>query len=195
LIEVLGRCPIEHVAEVGYVFQEREEGTSKVTWKQYWEYLYHLLRLRMSSGRLGRLQQRFQFPLGRFLRFGVVGLGGLAVDMLALYLLFDVLGVGLTRSAILAAEIAIINNFYWNDLWTFGDLAKHQQGRRMVFKRFLKFNIVCIMGLILKVLLLNLFFNWLQVNVYGANLMAIAIVTCWNFWINLKLSWRVTQIE
>jgi dolichol-phosphate mannosyltransferase len=195
LIEVLGRCPIEQVAEVGYVFQERESGTSKVTWKQYWEYLDHLLRLRISSGRLGWLQQRFQFPLGRFLRFGLVGLGGLGVDMIALYVLFDGLGLGLTRSALLAAEIAIINNFYWNDRWTFGDLAKSQQKWPMVFKRFLKFNIVCIMGLILKVFLLNFFFNGLQVNVYVANLMAISIVTFWNFWINLKLSWRVTQIE
>jgi dolichol-phosphate mannosyltransferase len=28
-----------------------------------------------------------------------------------------------------------------------------------------------------------------------SKLVAIAIVTLWNFWINLKLSWRVTQIK
>jgi dolichol-phosphate mannosyltransferase len=195
LIEVLGRGAIAQIAEVGYVFQEREEGESKVTWKQYMDYIHHLLRLRIDSGRLGRLSERFRFPIGRFLRFGVVGISGLIVDMTSLYFLYEVVGMGLTRSAILAAEIAIINNFVWNDRWTFGDLARQQTRRGMVLKRFLKFNIVCLMGLILKVLLLNLFFNWLHVNAYVANLMAIAIVTLWNFWVNLKLSWRVTQVK
>ncbi|UIE38144.1 glycosyltransferase [Leptodesmis sichuanensis A121] len=195
LIEVLGRGAIDQIAEVGYVFQEREEGESKVTWKQYMDYVHHLLRLRVDSGRLGRWGERLHFPVGRFFRFGLVGISGLAVDMASLYILYDVLGMGLTRSAILAAEIAIINNFFWNDRWTFGDLAKQQSQRGMVIKRFLKFNIVCLMGLVLKVLLLNLFFNGFHINAYLANLMAITIVTFWNFWINLKLSWRVTQVR
>ena len=46
LIEVLGRCQINRITEVGYVFQERQEGASKVTWRQYLEYLMHLIRLR-----------------------------------------------------------------------------------------------------------------------------------------------------
>ncbi|ABG52831.1 Dolichyl-phosphate beta-D-mannosyltransferase [Trichodesmium erythraeum IMS101] len=46
LIEVLGRGNIYSVSEVGYVFQERLGGESKVTWKQYVEYLQHLLTLR-----------------------------------------------------------------------------------------------------------------------------------------------------
>jgi dolichol-phosphate mannosyltransferase len=195
LIEVLGRGAIDQIAEVGYVFQEREEGESKVTWKQYMDYVHHLLRLRVDSGRLGRWGERLHFPVGRFFRFGLVGISGLAVDMASLYILYDVLGMGLTRSAILAAEVAIINNFFWNDRWTFGDLAKQQSQRGMVIKRFLKFNIVCLMGLVLKVLLLNLFFNGFHINAYLANLMAIAIVTFWNFWINLQLSWRVTQVR
>jgi dolichol-phosphate mannosyltransferase len=117
------------------------------------------------------------------------------VDMGALYLLFDVLGMGLTRSAILAAELAIINNFVWNDRWTFADLSQKQRSKRMTIKRFLKFNVICVMGLILKVLLLNFFFNGLHLSPYVANFLAIAVVTFWNFWINLKLSWRVTQVR
>lgn len=195
LIEVLGRGAIGQIVEVGYVFNERETGESKVTWKQYTDYLSHLLKLRIASGRIGRLQRRLNFPLGRFLRFGLVGLSGVVVDMTALYVLFEVMGIGLTRSAILAAELAIINNFFWNDIWTFGDIARQQRQWKMVVKRFCKFNIVCLMGLILKILLLNLFFNGLHLNPYLANLLAIAIVTFWNFWINLKLSWRVTQVK
>ncbi|MEM9165371.1 MAG: glycosyltransferase, partial [Cyanobacteria bacterium P01_F01_bin.4] len=94
LLEVIGRGRIKEIAEAGYVFQERESGESKVTWKQYFEYIGHLVRLRtdksalaLSSGRLARLPQKF--PLGRFLRFGVVGFSGVFVDMAILFLLSD----------------------------------------------------------------------------------------------------------
>ena len=195
LLEVLGRGEIDQIAEVGYVFQEREAGESKVTWKQYRDYIHHLVRLRVSLGRLGRVSQRLNFPLARFSRFAFVGLSGLVIDMGLLYLLHGTLGFGLTRSAIVAAELAIINNFVWNDRWTFGDLAKQQQKRHQVIKRFAKFNLICLMGLILKILILNLLFNSLHLNPYLANFLAIAIVTLWNFWINLKLSWRITQVK
>ena len=196
LIEVLGRGKIEEIAEVGYVFQERQGGESKVTWKQYVEYLLHLLRLR-SRGRIGRLRQRLRFPMGRFIRFGCVGLSGVFVDMAVFYLLSDptTLAWGLTRSKIIAAEAAIINNFLWNDRWTFGDIASRQKGWRRRFKRLVKFNLICLTGLILNVLLLNLLFNLFGINRYVANLIAIAIVTLWNFWMNLKLSWRVTDVN
>jgi len=195
LIEVLGRGTIQQVAEVGYVFQERQEGESKVTWRQYLDYFHHLLRLRVARGRLGRIQHRLTFPMGRFLRFGVVGGSGVVVDMALLYLLHGVLGLDLTPSAIAAAEVAIVNNFIWNDRWTFGDLSREQRDWPRVLKRFLKFNLVCLMGLVWKVLLLNAFFNLLGMNAYVANLVAIAAVTLWNFWINLKLNWRVTQLK
>ncbi len=124
-----------------------------------------------------------------------MGLTGVFVDMAFLCLLSDpaALGWGLTLSKIIAAELAIINNFIWNDLWTFGDLSARQRGWNKHWKRFFKFNLICLAGLILSVLLLNLLFNGLGINRYLANFIAIAIVTVWNFWVNLKLSWRVTK--
>jgi dolichol-phosphate mannosyltransferase len=186
LIEVLARGRVPWIGEVGYVFQERQEGESKVTAKQYVDYLRHLLRLRLSLG-----------PIGRLLRFGVVGLSGVFVDMIVLYLLSDPssLGWNLTRSKIIASELAILNNFLWNDFWTFGDIARRQPGNRQRLKRLLKFNTICLAGLILNVLLLNFLFNVFGINRYVANLIAIAVVTLWNFWVNLKLSWRVTQVD
>lgn len=197
LLEVIGRGKIREIAEVGYVFCERKEGESKVTWKQYVEYIHHLIRLRISTGRIGRLRQLVNFPIGRFLRFGLVGLSGVFVDMAVLYLLSDpsTLALPLTRSKIIAGEIAIFNNFLWNDAWTFADISMRQQGWHQRLKRFLKFNIICLAGLILNVLVLNLVFNFLIPNRYVANLIAIAVATIWNFWVNLKLSWRVTDVK
>ena len=188
LIEVTARGAIRWIAEVGYVFRERESGESKVTWKQYLEYIQHLLRLRFDL-----------WPVKRFLRFGIVGFSGVFVDMTMLYLLSDpsALGWGLTRSKILASEVAIVNNFLWNDAWTFADLSSQQKGWNKRFKRFLKFNVVCLAGLILNVLILNFLYNLVFEDVaygrYIANFLAIGLVTTWNFWFNLKLSWRVTD--
>jgi len=49
--------------------------------------------------------------------------------------------------------------------------------------------------LILNVLLFNLLFKVFGMNKYLANLIAIGAVTLWNFWINMKLSWRVTDVH
>jgi dolichol-phosphate mannosyltransferase len=184
LLEVIGRGRIGPIAEVGYVFRERTEGESKVTWKLYVEYLRHLVRLRFSS-----------LPVERFVRFALVGLSGVVVDMGLLFLLSDprTLGFGLTRSKALAAELAIVNNFLWNDVWTFRDLVGSQRGAKHKLRRFGKFNVICGVGLVLNIVLLNVQFNALHIDRYVANLIAIAVVTVWNFWFNLKLSWRNTE--
>jgi dolichol-phosphate mannosyltransferase len=180
LVEVVGRGQIDKIAEVGYEFQERQSGDSKVTGKQYIEYIRHLLRLRWSRSR-------------RLLLFLVVGLSGVAVDMAVFYLLRENLHLAMSCSKFLAAEVAIVNNFMWNDRWTFGDVSIRQPGKRRKLRRFIKFNLVCLMGVILNILLLNILV-WSGIkNEYGANFMAIACVTIWNYWINVKLSWRVTD--
>lgn len=184
LLEVLGRGDIGQIAEVGYVFQERQEGASKVTFKQYTEYLQHLLRLRLD-----------RLPLRRFLQFGLVGLSGVFVDLAVFYLLRSGWHGDLTASAAISSEVAIFNNFIWNDRWTFGDLSRQQQGWRQRYKRFLKFNSICSIGVVANVALVNLLYYKLGINEYWAKPIAIAIVMFWNFWMNLKLSWRVTQIN
>jgi len=60
LIEVIGRGRIRSIAEIGYVFWERNEGESKVTWRIYIEYLRHLLRLRLATPPGLRF---FRFPI------------------------------------------------------------------------------------------------------------------------------------
>ena len=73
LIEVTARGKINWLSERGYVFRERQIGESKVTWKQYIQYLQHLVRLRLSLST-------------RFFQFCLVGLGGMIVDMGILYM-------------------------------------------------------------------------------------------------------------
>ena len=131
LIEVLGRGNVKWIAEVPYTFRERVEGASKLTNKIYLEYFQHLLRLRL-----------YLLQASSFVRFCVVGASGVVIDMSILYLLSDpsTLHWGLTRSKFVAAEAALMNNFIWNDMWTFGDISREQKTMGQRVKRFLKFN-------------------------------------------------------
>ena len=63
--------------------------------------------------------------LQRYSRFCVVGGTGLVVDMGLIWLLASpgLLALNLSLSKVIAAEVAIINNFVWNDVWTFRGLA------------------------------------------------------------------------
>ncbi|HEX4336589.1 MAG TPA: glycosyltransferase [Polyangiaceae bacterium] len=180
LIEVVARAKPAWIGEVGYVFRERTEGQSKVTSRLYVQYLAHLVKLRMVT-----------LPDSAFFKFCVVGASGVLVDMGLLYVLSDpgMLGLGLTRSKLVAAETAIVSNFVLNDLWTFRQASLSHPGGRERFRRFLGFNAICSAGVFLNVLLLNLLFNYGHLNRYFANALAIVAVTGWNYWLNRKLNW------
>ena len=180
LIEVVARGEAQWIGEVGYVFRERSEGESKVTWHLYVQYLLHLLKLRVAT-----------LPRSRFFKFCVVGVSGVLVDMAVLFFLSDphTLGWGLTRSKLLAGETAILTNFLFNDVWTFGDSARLQPGKGARFRRFVGFNAICSAGLLLNVMILNLLFNLAHIDRYVANAGAILAVTAWNYWLNRKLNW------
>ena len=50
LLEVLMKCEYERIAEVPYVFTERERGESKLTADEYWGFLEHVYHLRRTGG-------------------------------------------------------------------------------------------------------------------------------------------------
>ncbi len=128
---------------------------------------------------------------GRFVRFCLVGASGVFVDMAVLYALADprMLGWGLILSKICAAEVAMINNFVWNDLWTFQGLAADQRGFGARLKLFAKFNLICSGGIVISTAMLKVLAHGLGMNLYLANLVAIVTATAWNFGMNYLFNW------
>jgi dolichol-phosphate mannosyltransferase len=183
LVEVLARGEVEKISEVPYVFRETPERGSKHSPAVLAQYLKHLSRIRIHL-----------LKTSPFVRFCIVGASGTLIDTTMLFLLSDPLTLnwGLTRSKIIAAELALANNFIWNDLWTFGKFSIHQSSLRQRARRFLKFNLLCSVGIILNLIILNIGFNIFHMNRYIANLSAIFVVTFWNYNTNRKLSWRTT---
>lgn len=158
------------------------------------------------------IQKVKSLPIKRFLRFGVVGFSGLFVDIVVFSLLREGLGLNWRLCTAISIEAAIVNNFLWNDAWTFADLAQQQRGWKARFRRFLKFNSVCLLGAFLQYGIMEGLLKIPAIatlptlvakatsiaadnnaDEYVSKVIAIAIVTFWNFWINLKLSWRTPR--
>jgi dolichol-phosphate mannosyltransferase len=154
----------------------------------------------MSAAKTGRqeafsqaFRQGAKAEVFRFTKFCLVGGSGVVVDMGMLFLLADprCLGWGVTVSKVIAAETALANNFLWNELWTFRPSSENASGHRGWPRRFLLFNLICGAGIGLAVLLLHAFHTWLGWNLYLSNLMAIILVTAWNFGMNAYFNWRM----
>ncbi len=183
LIEVLARAELRAIREVPYVFCERRDGESKATLGVYADYVIHLVKLRAV-----RLRSS---PLPKFV---VVGFCGLAIDMGLLFLLSDpeMLGWALTPGKVLAAECALLNNFIWHERWTFGRRPEGEPRLRGHWRRLLKFQSICTIGMLLGIALLNLTVHFLGWNRYAANLAAIGVASVWNYPLIQKLGWRTT---
>ena len=91
LVEIIVWGNIRCISEVDYVFCERKTKESKVTFRQYFAYIQHLICLRLDL-----------WQIERFICFGISGLSEVLVNMTVLYLLREFLSLGFTRSTILA---------------------------------------------------------------------------------------------
>lgn len=125
----------------------------------------------------------------RYAQFCLVGASGLVVDMAVLHLLAVRWGWDLSLSKVLAAETALLNNFLWNERWTFRGLGV-EPGWRGVTRRLARFHLICLAGMVWGVVLLRAQVDGLGWNVYLANFLAIVLVSGWNFGMNLKFGWR-----
>lgn len=88
-----------------------------------------------------------------------------------------------------SAEAAMLNNFFWNEVWTFRCCSEDSCRRTRWLTRLVRFQAICGLGILFAVLLLSLFYKRLHFNLYAANLLAILLVTLWNFWMNALLTW------
>ena len=142
----------------------------------------------LAESRYGILIGRLLTPdLLRFIRFAFVGGSGVAVNMVALWLLHDKFGLGLTRSSLVATSLAILNNFVWNNYWTFK--ATTVQSRRLV-----QFIVISLIGMLITIAVLNILVG-LGFHYAPANLAGIMIATAWNFFANSRWTWSSGAAE
>jgi dolichol-phosphate mannosyltransferase len=120
----------------------------------------------------------------QFVKFSMVGGSGVIVNSALLYFLHEWFHVRLLIASPIAVEAAIINNFFWNNQWTFRSAS-------VDLKRFAKFNLVSLGGLAITTGGLYYLTEAHKIHYLIANLIAIGVATIWNFGINFLWTWRV----
>jgi len=178
LLEILIAGKFENVAEVPFTFESRRGGESKLNAKQQIEYLKHLFSLMRRTG-----------ELIRFLKFCLVGLSGVGVNLGVFWLLTRFGGMAEEDflALVIAIEVSIITNFILNEFFTFRD--RRSSGASFIV-RLLKFNVICAAGAAIQAGIYGLLFHVAGVYDLVSDLIGIVIATLWNYVLNSWLTWK-----
>lgn len=121
----------------------------------------------------------------KFLKFGVVGFSGVIVDFGFTYLFKEKFKVQKYIANAIGFTIAASSNYYLNRIWTF---RSNNPEIALEYGRFLG---IALIGLLINTLVIYLLVSKTKTNFYLAKLVAICIVTIWNFLINLNYTFVI----
>ncbi|HVP24456.1 MAG TPA: glycosyltransferase family 2 protein, partial [Methanomicrobiales archaeon] len=186
LMEVLGKGRWTRAVEIPFVFRNRKSGSSKLSGSTILDYVRQVsdISIYALTERRGAAWEEWR----RILRFGIVGLSGIVVNIGLLWVLTAFAGIPDLVSLAIAIELSIVNNFLWNEHWTFGGGEGHRLGD--VRTRFVSFQAVSIGGALINWVLYFLLTRWAGVFWLLANLVAILVAFAWNYLVNRNLTWR-----
>ncbi len=123
----------------------------------------------------------------KFILFGIVGFSGLVVDFIITWLLKELLRVNKYVSNGVGFLTAASTNYFLNRIWTFSSTNPNIAGEYSLFLLIsvvgLAINSIILYLLIEKVTLFNLE-NSSKSKFYFSKLIAIGVVTIWNFMMN-----------
>jgi putative flippase GtrA len=129
-----------------------------------------------------------------FLKFLVVGFFGFTINALGLRLLVENFHFHPSLANIIAAEVAIISNFIWNNSWTFNE--RKIKNPFKIFYKFSLFNLTSAFG----VIIIQTGTIHLGVSIFGKSLymfyflIGTALLLIWNFTVYNRVIWRYKQI-
>jgi putative flippase GtrA len=121
----------------------------------------------------------------KFVKFGVVGLSGVFVDFGFTYIFKEKLKVQKYVANAIGFTIAASTNYYLNRIWTF-----HSNNPEIALE-YGKFLLISLIGLVINTIVLWLLVSKVKFNFYFAKLLAIGVVTIWNFIINLNYTFAI----
>jgi dolichol-phosphate mannosyltransferase len=120
------------------------------------------------------------------LEFSVVGIIGIFVNQAVLFLLTYFLGIYYMLAAAFSFEVALLNNFALNEIWTFRKRSTHSS-RSL---RLIKFHASRILGFIATMITLFLITEFLNIHYLISNIIAIGIGTLINYFTSDLWVWK-----
>lgn len=185
LLEVLGKGTWQKDTEIPFEFVDREAGASKLKIRTIIEYVQQVLDITLYS--LVHHESAVWREWKRVFKFGIVGISGIAVNVGILRILL-LAGISGYAALVVSIVISILNNFIWNDIWTFRDSAQRQA--TSIWQRLRLFYTVSAGGAVINygiaVLLTYVIFG---MNIEISNLIGIFIGFIWNFLMNRRFTW------
>jgi len=156
----------------------------------------------MKGTRFYGLARRNKPEIKRFIKFAIVGAGGLVIDIALLNIFERNLGMAVPLAVALAFIIAATNNFIWNRLWVYPESRTQKKRRQMPV--FLAVNAA---GLLINELIFLLFhapitefirlvpiplvqLHYRGIGLNVTKLIAAVIVMLWNFFVNRFVTFR-----
>lgn len=120
----------------------------------------------------------------KFLKFGIVGLSGTAIDFLFTWICKEKLKWNKFISNSIGFSIAATSNYILNRIWTF------ESNNPEVSREYLSFFFISSIGLALNNFFVFLFNEKLKLNFYLSKAFAITLVAIWNFIPNYLFTFR-----
>jgi putative flippase GtrA len=122
----------------------------------------------------------------RWMRFNLVGVMGFALQALTLWALVRWTGVTARVAITVAVMAAVSHNFAWHECFTWPNLPRSQRVRR-----WLAFHLSTgVISLLTNLGVTMLVMTATGLSVLPANVIAVAIASFANFWINDRLIFR-----
>jgi dolichol-phosphate mannosyltransferase len=178
LLEIIHRSKESRVKEIGYVFRPRVAGTSKLSTNTIIEFLYGLFELRFGT-----------WLSIRFLKYTLVGISGVGVNLATLWLLHDKAHLGTSLSLACAIALSMVSNFILNNWYTFKDNAL-EKGE--LLRGFLFFLLICSVGALINYAITQYLVD-LSIGLYLADVAGITVATVWNYVVNRNFTWALRE--
>lgn len=118
----------------------------------------------------------------KFLKFGVVGFSGVAVDFTVTYICKEKIKIQKYIANAIGFTVAASSNWLLNRIWTFESHNPH------IATEYITFLVISIIGLGINTLILWFLTDKLKFNFYLSKLGAIGVVTVWNFFVNYMIT-------
>lgn len=132
---------------------------------------------RLWSHWLSRFRSSPLSPYKKFIKYILVGLMGLSIDLGVMIVLVEHSAWQPQVASSLAFIFSSVNNFVWHKFWTFRDPS------RAYLRQYSQFALTALVGLVLNYFLMGYLLG-LNFHYVAARLIAIVFIVFWNFFIN-----------
>jgi putative flippase GtrA len=120
----------------------------------------------------------------KFLKFCVIGFSGMLIDFGTTWVLKEKVRINKYIANSTGFIIAATSNYIWNRFWTFHSENEH------IVTEYLSFILISLAGLGINNFVIYLLHGRMKLNFYFSKLIAIGVVTLWNFILNYLITFR-----